>query len=135
MIKLILISHGSLAAGMREAAEMILGEQEQLEVLGVFPGDTMEFFSEKLEKAIAIFGDPSSTLILSDLPCGTPANVAMIMSLKNHIHTISGCNLPMLIEVLSMRTEVEIEELVETACTAAKAGIVSSDEIIAERQQ
>lgn len=127
MINLILISHGSLAAGMREAAEMILGEQEQLEVLGVFPGDTMESVSEKLEKMIGMFGDPDSTLILSDLLCGTPSNAALVMALKHHVHTVAGCNLPMLVEVLSMRTEVGMEKLLETACTAAKAGIVSGD--------
>lgn len=135
MINLILVSHGSLAAGMREAAEMILGEQEQLEVFGVFPGDTMESFSEKIEKAIRVFGDPDSTLILSDLPCGTPSNTAMMMVLKHHVHALSGCNLPMLVEVLAMRTEVGMEELLKTACASGKAGIISAEEIIAERQK
>jgi len=49
LINLILISHGAFAAGMREAAEMILGPQEQLEVFGLYPGDTADNFAEKLE--------------------------------------------------------------------------------------
>lgn len=135
MINLILISHGSFAAGVREAAEMILGEQENLEVFGVFPGDTLESFSAKLEKAIDRFGDPENTLILSDLPCGTPSNTAMMMALKHHVRALSGCNLPMVVEVLSMRTEIGMDELIETACQAGRDGIVSAQDLIAGGQE
>jgi len=133
LINLILISHGTLASGLREAAEMILGDQSQLEVFGVFPGNTVESFSEKIEKAIQQFHDPENTLILSDIPCGTPANTALMMVMKHHVHALSGCNLPLLIEVLSLRTEVGMEELLKTACESGRAGIVNAEEIIAER--
>ena len=132
MINLILISHGSLAAGIREAAEMILGEQENLEVFGVFPGDTLEAFSARVEKAIGNFDTPENTLILSDLPCSTPSNTAIMMALKHHVQALSGFNLPMVIEILSMRTEVSMEELLETACQAGRDGIVSAADLIAE---
>lgn len=132
MINLILISHGSLAAGIREAAEMILGEQENLEVFGVFPGDTLEAFSSRVEKAIRNFADPENTLILSDLPCSTPSNTAMMMVLKHHVQTLSGFNLPMVIELLSMRSEIGMEELLKTACQAGRDGILSGADLIEE---
>ena len=97
MINLILISHGAFAAGIREAAEMILGEQECLTVFGLYPGDTAESFSSKLEKAIDDFGDPANTLLLADLPSGTPSNTAMLMVVKRGVHAISGYNLPALL--------------------------------------
>ena len=52
MIELILVSHGSFAAGLREAAEMILGEQEQVSVLGLYQGDSPDSFAQKLEELI-----------------------------------------------------------------------------------
>jgi mannose PTS system EIIA component len=133
MINLILISHGSYAAGLREAAEMILGEQENLEVFGVFPGDTVEIFSEKLEKAIENFNDPAHTLILADLPGGTPSNTAMMMVLKHKVHALVGTNLPMLIDILSMRSDMEMDELKEEALTAAKDGIIDANALLSER--
>lgn len=133
MINLILISHGSYAAGLREAAEMILGEQENLEVFGVFPGDTVDIFSEKLEKAIENFNDPAHTLILADLPGGTPSNTAMMMVLKHKVHALVGTNLPMLIDVLSMRSDMEMDELKEEALTAAKNGIIDANALLSER--
>ena len=129
MINLILISHGSYAAGLREAAEMILGEQENLEVFGVFPGDTVDIFSEKLEN----FNDPAHTLILADLPGGTPSNTAMMMVLKHKVHALVGTNLPMLIDILSMRSDMEMDELKEEALTAAKNGIIDANALLSER--
>lgn len=130
MINLILISHGSFAAGIREAAEMILGEQENLEVFGLFPGDTLESFSAKIEKAVDRFENPKNTLILSDLPCGTPSNTALMMALKHHVYVLSGCNLPMVVEILSMRTEVGMDELIEIASQAGRDGIVNAQDLI-----
>lgn len=132
MIKLILVSHGSFAAGLREAAEMILGEQEDLSVFGIFPGDTLENFSAKIERAIQAYGKPEETLILSDLPCGTPSNAAAMMAMKHQVHAISGCNLPLLIEVLSMREEAGIEEVVPKACEEGRKGIIDVKELMKE---
>lgn len=134
MINLILISHGAFAAGIREAAEMILGEQEQLAVFGLYPGDTVESFASKLEKAIDDFGDPANTLLLADLSSGTPSNTAMLMVLKRGVHAISGYNLSTLLEILTLRSEVPMEELIASALTAGREGIVSADDTIRERE-
>lgn len=135
MINIILVSHGSYAAGLREAAEMILGEQENLEVFGVFPGDTLDAFSAKVEKAIQQFNDPAQTLILADLPGGTPSNTAMMMVLKHHVHALIGCNLPMLIDVLSMRSELEMEDLKKEALETGRNGILDAEEKLSEERQ
>ncbi len=134
MFDLILISHGSFAAGMREAAEFIMGEQEGLAVLGLYPGETVDYFAGKLEKAIDSFPDPKNVLILSDLPNGTPSNAAMLMVLKKGVSCISGCNLPLVLEILGARDEVDIQQAVVLACEIGKKSIVSSDEIIARNK-
>ncbi|NCE64968.1 PTS sugar transporter subunit IIA [Pseudoflavonifractor sp. 524-17] len=134
LINLILISHGAFAAGMREAAEMILGPQEQLEVFGLYPGDTADNFAEKLEKAIEGFGDPDHTLLLADLPSGTPSNTAMLMVMKHHVHALSGYNLPALLEILTLREEMGPGELVAAAMEAGREAFVNADDVIKERE-
>lgn len=133
MINLILISHGAFAAGVREAAEMILGVQEKLAVFGLYPGDTVESFAEKLEQAIDEFGDPDNTLILSDLPSGTPSNTAMLMVMKRKVHALAGYNLPALMEILTLRDEMSVRELIASAVEAGREGFVSADDVIEER--
>lgn len=131
MIELILVSHGSFAAGLREAAEMILGEQEQVSVLGLYQGDSPDSFAQKLEELIGETGDSKQVLVLSDLQSGTPYNAGMVMAMKLGSACIAGVNLPMLLEILSLRDEMEMEELLQVACSTGKSGIVNSTDLLA----
>ena len=133
MINLILISHGAFAAGMREAAEMILGAQEKLVVFGLYPGDTVDTFAEKLEQAIDEFGEADNTLILADLSSGTPSNTAMLMVMKRGVHALSGYNLPALLEILTLREEMNVQELISAGIEAGREGFISADDVIKER--
>lgn len=133
MINLILISHGAFAAGMREAAEMILGAQEKLAVFGLYPGDTVDTFAEKLEQAIDEFGEADNTLILADLSSGTPSNTAMLMVMKRGVHALSGYNLPALLEILTLREEMNVQELISAGIEAGREGFISADDVIKER--
>lgn len=136
MVNVILTSHGSYAEGIREAAEMILGEQDDLEVFGLYPGETFEDFAGRMEKAVIRFGDPEHTLILADLTCGTPSNMTMMMVLKYHVHALIGMNLPMVIEVLSTRNDgISMEELERNAVQAASEGITDARVLLAEREE
>jgi PTS system mannose-specific IIA component len=130
MVDVILISHGAMAAGIREAAELLLGEQERTAALDLNPGDTLESFAEKLENTIDSFGDPGNVLVLSDLASGTTSNAANLMVLKKGIRHISGCNLPMAVEVFSSRQDKGMDGLVESAIAAARNGIVDSMELL-----
>lgn len=131
MIDIILVSHGSLAAGMREAAEMILGGQENLFVLDLYPGDTLESFSVRLEQTIDQCRDQKNVLILSDLLNGTPHHAAMVMTLKKGASCIAGCNLPLVLEAVSMRDESsDVKELVNLLCETGRKGVVSSEELM-----
>jgi PTS system mannose-specific IIA component len=119
-----------MAAGLREALEMLLGEQERTTALGLYPGDTLESFSEKLEGLIDSFGDPKNVLVLSDLSSGTTSNAANMMVLQKGIRYISGCNLPMAVEIFSSRGEGEMDSLVQTAIDSGRKGIIDSAELL-----
>ncbi len=135
MTDLVLVSHGPLAAGMREAAEMILGEQEQMIVLGLYPGDTVDSFAEKLEKAIDSFPDPANVLVLSDIPSGTPSNTVNRMVLKKGVRYLAGYNLPMVLEVIASRRDEAMDELVKLALEAAATGMVDSNQLLGRTGQ
>lgn len=131
MIELVLVSHGSFAVGLREAAEMILGEQELISILGLYQGDSPDSFTQKLEQIIDEAGDAKNVLVLTDLQSGTPYNAGMLMALKKGSACIAGINLPMLLEILSLRDEIEMEELLQVACSTGKTGIVNSSDLLA----
>ena len=126
MMHVLLASHGSYASGLREAAEMILGDQEKLYVLGLYPGESLETFTEKISRIIQETGEAENVLILTDLRNGTPFNAALMSVAKYGSTCISGVNLPLLLEVLSTRKECGIEEVVKNAIQSGKDGIVDN---------
>lgn len=126
MVHVILASHGTYASGLREAAEMIMGEQEHLAVLGLYPGDTLESFYEKIAQILKEINEPENVLILTDLRSGTPFNAA-IMAVKTFgCVCVSGMNLPLILDVLSTRDESKIDEVVKSAVQNGREGICDS---------
>ena len=129
MIDVILVSHGSLANGLRDAAEIIIGEQDHLKVLGLYPGDTLATFTDKLNRTIDTMENPAQVMILADLRNGTPFNAALMMALQRGCIAISGVNLPMMLGVLSSRDELDIKELSELALNLGCDGITYSEDL------
>ena len=75
MQNIILISHGSMAEGVKASLEMIVGKQDHVHVVALTPdGDNRQFEEELLKKMKALNG---SSLIIADLLGGTPCNVAL----------------------------------------------------------
>lgn len=126
MIHVLLASHGSYASGLREAAEMILGAQEKFYVLGLYPGESLETFAEKISRIIQETAEPDNVLILTDLRNGTPFNAALLSVAKYGSTCLSGVNLPLLLEVLSTRKECDIDEVVKNAIQSGKDGIIDN---------
>jgi PTS system mannose-specific IIA component len=111
---------------------MILGEQEKISVIGLYQGDSPESFSQKIEQLIDEAEDSKNVLVLSDLQTGTPYNAGMVMAMKKGSGCIAGVNLPMLLEILSLRDEMSVEDVLQIACSTGKAGIVNSRDLLAD---
>lgn len=125
--KLILISHGSMAEGLKASAELIMGEQENVHAVCLLPSEGPDDFKKKFEDEIAGTSDEDIT-VFADLMGGTPANVVsrLIMDGKK-IHLISGMNLPLVIEWLNSQMSGMDSDYI----TAGKAGMVDINEMLA----
>ncbi len=121
MIGIVLISHGPLASGLLQAAEMIVGPQEAVAVLELQPAQDMDQFREEMEQAAARVDRGLGVLILADLFGGSPANTSAYL-LRPGIDVVCGASLPMLLEVLAMREGQTLSALAETAVQAGAAG-------------
>lgn len=110
MISILLVSHGNLAAAMLESAEMIVGKQPEVYVFGFQQAEAPEALSERLKGALNTLR-PQDVLLLSDIRSGTPFNVAGSLMQTYDFRHISGVNLAMLIEALTQRYELGMDEL------------------------
>jgi PTS system mannose-specific IIA component len=116
MIGIVICCHGKMGDGMRDAAEIIVGRQDQLEVVSVRPGDGGNEILDALTKAIAAVDSGSGVLLLTDLFGGTPTNIGCALLGETNIEVVTGFNLPLLIKAITGRQDVlEIAELARTA--------------------
>ena len=115
MQNIILISHGSMAEGVKASLEMIVGKQDHVHVVALTPdGDNWQFEEELLKKMKALNG---SSLIIADLLGGTPCNVALSNYLESeNVEIIAGMSLPLVIEA-TLNSTATVKELIQAATT------------------
>ncbi len=115
MQNIILISHGSMAEGVKASLEMIVGKQDHVHVVALTPdGDNRQFEEELLKKMKAL---NCSSLIIADLLGGTPCNVALSNYLESeNVEIIAGMSLPLVIEA-TLNSTATVKELIQAATT------------------
>lgn len=124
MIGILLISHGDLAIGIKNSAEMFFSNRiDAFDTLVYNEEIELDKFDELIKEKIEFLNDGSSVIILGDLVGGTPVNRAISL-LNDHVFLIAGFNFNLLINLLIKRNnvsdikELNINELLEEAKTS-----------------
>ena len=124
MIGVVVASHGGLCRELLITAEMILGPAAQTAAAPLAAGVSLQDFAAQLRQAVAAVQQEAGVLLLADLAGGTPCNVAAVLAAQSEeIKVVTGVNLPMLLEVLSRREGLSLEELTELAAAAGQGGV------------
>jgi mannose/fructose-specific phosphotransferase system component IIA len=122
--RIVIAAHGGLAAAFRESAEMICGPTERIVALGLDPEDSPESFADRLRSELDAVTGP--VLILTDLPGGTPHNVANVVARgRPKTAVLSGVNLGIVIEAVTS-TESLDDEAVARLVSAGRDSIVDA---------
>jgi PTS system mannose-specific IIA component len=133
MIGLVIVTHGGLATEFRSALEHIVGEQEQIETISIGPDDDMSARREQILAAIKRNDTGEGVIVLTDMFGGTPSNLAISVMDESNVEVIAGINLPILVKLASLRTEVPLAEAVSRAREAGRKYIkVASQELSGE---
>ncbi|UXR52677.1 PTS fructose transporter subunit IIA [Staphylococcus simulans] len=110
MKKLILISHGAFCEGLKESAEMILGEQPDIVPVPLLPEESAEDFQAKL---LAEMAKEDGFTVFADLMDGTPANVAAKLLMQGQQFDLyAGMNLPMIVAYVNGELLGEAQDIV-----------------------
>ena len=121
----IIASHGKLAEGLLDTAYLFFGPQQQLEVLTLNADDNVDTFFETLKVTIPRVDTGDGVIILVDVLYGSPCNCISRLIYHNqeynNVDVITGVNLPMLMQVLSVREYQDL--LAEEIITAGNDGI------------
>jgi PTS system mannose-specific IIA component len=122
MVGVILVTHGQFGNYLLEAAQTILGPQEQCTHIAVEGSIDMAALLTNLKSTVKRMESGDGVIILTDMFGGTPSNISLSLLQPGKVDVLTGVNLPMLLRILGMRDQ-ELSELAQNAKNAAIQGI------------
>jgi len=131
MIGVVLVTHGSLGASLKETAEWVLGSTlSGFEVVGLDESVSPDRQMTTIEAAVRRVGS-NGAVILTDLFGGTPQNLALTLLVDGRVDVVSGVNLPMLLALPADRAAATSPgELAATLARKGRGAIVVASETL-----
>lgn len=132
MLGIVIATHGTFSDGIKDAAEVIMGNTENIVTVNLNAGDDIEKLGKKINNAILDVNQGDGVVVLVDLVSASPYNQSVLATnqldpeLKDKVYIISGVNLPMLLEIINhqiLGTQIEI--VAKSAVEQAKEYITS----------
>jgi PTS system mannose-specific IIA component len=130
VIGIVVVTHGTVAGELVNAARTIVGEIPNIAAVSMGWADDMGVAREAIEKAIADVGG-GDVLILTDMFGGTPTNVSLPF-LSPKVEIVTGVNLPMIIKLTSLR-EGDLIEVARVIRDQGKGAIYVASEILEKK--
>lgn len=117
MKKLILVSHGEFAQGLKSALEMFTGEQgKEVTAVGLKKGESADQFGQHFAKIIDQIDESAEFIILADIVGGSPLTTACnVLAQKERLNdaiVLGGMNFPMALNSLLFKDSLDSEEFV-----------------------
>lgn len=107
-MKLIVSAHGMLAKEVVNSAGMVFGAIDDLDIVTFVPGENAETLKARYKELIDGYKEDEEILFLVDLFRGSPYNAAFETVIgQDRMDVITGLSLPMLIDVVGIRTMEE----------------------------
>lgn len=130
MVKLILVTHGHLAAEMLATAAQILGKPaEGVQTLSVTTSSSVEQGAQELKKLLS--DAEEGAVILTDIFGGSATNIALTATKEcPKCHVITGMNLSMLLTALNSRKKLPAKELAEKIEADGKRAVINATELL-----
>ncbi len=125
-VGIIIGTHGESARELLKSAEMIIGKQENVEYITFVPGENTDTLIAKYTEKLNLIDSSEGVIFMVDLFGGSPYNASSTIALpEENMDVVTGVNIPMLLETLSMRAGANVSDLVDTAIRAGSEGVKS----------
>jgi PTS system mannose-specific IIA component len=130
MIGIVIVTHGRLASEFRSALEHVVGRQENVRAVDIGPDDDVEQRRIDIIDAVKQVDSGMGVAILTDMFGGTPSNLAISVMTGPGIEVLAGINLPMLVRLARVRTEMPLADAVVQAQEAGRKYITVASRVL-----
>lgn len=130
MIKILVVTHGSLAQAFKESLAMFFGSlSNEVETIGLYPTESPEELKQTISTKIDEVDNGDGVFIFVDMFAGSPFNMAALAidDLKeiHQLQCLTGVNMPLLMEAISCCNSMNMEQLTEHLTSIAADSIVN----------
>lgn len=134
MVGGIIVTHGSLAASLKEAAESIAGPMDNVHVVSVKTQDTTEGIRARIAECIKEANSGAGVIIFTDMFGGTPTNIALSFLGAGRVEVITGVNLPVLLKFIGHCADRPLDELARLLTECGRSSIVLAADMLKEKK-
>ena len=137
MIGIVIVTHARYGEELLEAAQGIMGQQDNCASLTISVNKDMEMSVNEIHSAVKRVDSGEGVLILTDMFGGTPSNLSLSLIGTGNLEVITGVNLPMLLKILESRQQddskeesISLESVAHEAKSAGRQGILVAGEVL-----
>lgn len=126
MVGIVIVTHGTMADGILDAAGMIVGDLTGMEAVALREMDAVEDLMDRILSKVEEVDTGDGVLVLVDLFGASPFNAsARLLGQMDErdVEVITGVNLPMVLELAIQRSSEGFEELIRIAEDAGTSGV------------
>lgn len=124
MLDVVIFTHGELSEGIKSAVKVLTGDSDKIKTLCLKAEDNID---EKEEEFVNIVSNISEYgIVFVDMVGGSPFNLSLKHSRDYPYTTVTGVNLPMIIEcVMSLESTSKdnIDEFIDSLMQTGSEGI------------
>lgn len=117
--KLLIATHSVFADGIKNAMELVTGEQNSVSTLCAYTNDMTEV-ETPIKEIIDALCDDEELIVTTDIFGGSVNNEFMKYLSKSNIYLIAGVNLPLLFELIMNLKSENTVQMIETAVKNAR---------------
>lgn len=117
--KLLIATHSVFADGIKNAMELVTGEQNSVSTLCAYTNDMTEV-ETPIKEIIDALCDDEELIVTTDIFGGSVNNEFMKYLSKSNIYLIAGVNLPLLFELIMNLESENTVKMIETAVKNAR---------------
>lgn len=129
MKKFLIASHGDFAKEMVNSVQMIMGPAVNINSISMHPHTSIENIKEELNSLIVQGGEENEYIILTDVLGGSISNLCTEF-VSNKVNIITGFNLPMMLEMISLQEKMDTNELIDYCINQGKKGIIHVNKVV-----
>ena len=128
---IIVATHGKMSNGLVDAAELIIGDTENVYAINLFSGDDVQDLNKEILDTINKINPENGVVIFTDLFGASPFNQSTLAvhslspDQQENIYVVTGVNLPMLLEAINQKMmNSSVHEAINSILESGKQGIV-----------